>query len=610
MTRRGAAGQPARQPESNAKSVAVAADSSYDASPGTAVFGAGDDTAADLLAPGDDTATHSDPLQAARDELSTICGQINDGHRRLIGLMRHVLADDLWAGAGIKSPEHWLTAFAGLTWSSAHDVVRIASRADDLPAMTSLIDDGRLTLGQAAVVAKYTPTGHDDDVAEFASYATVTQLRRTLTRYEFNVEKSAAATESPVADDPAHEAAGPASPAAETSTAESPAADGCLHNGEPGEAHRPDDATATTSAHLPSDTIDDPAAADLVDSVVNAALARAPGLFDPATAPPQLEMRYAAGRFHLTYHAPADIGALVEQAVLEAKDALFRVRDPRPEAASETAGRGDQIAAEPADAGIPTAPGTAGTGGPATPDSARVNHRSGRPRGQRASLGEAMTLLAQRSLDSGAPPGSSRSRRYRVYLHLDIDGNAWLNKGAAIPPALRNRMTCDGVVQPIWESDGRPVSVGRAQRIVPERTRRIIEDRDRGCRFPGCLTLHHLECHHLDHWIDGGPTDDDRLLMLCQFHHHEHHCGTFTMVGDPSRPNGVIFTARDGATIGPMRPAYGETPFRAKEFVSYAGPTNDTLHLAMVRFDPNRRAHPSSTERPPGDDDADPPAAS
>ncbi|WP_265444598.1 HNH endonuclease signature motif containing protein [Flexivirga meconopsidis] len=519
MTRRGVAGRPAQQPESDAKSVAAAANSPYDESP------------AELLAPGDDTAAPGDPLQVARDELSSICAQINDGHRQLIGLMRRVLADELWAGAGLKSPEHWLTAFAGLSWSAAHDIVRIAGRADDLPAMTTLIDQGRLTLGQAAVVAKYTPVDHDDDVAEFASYATVTQLRRTLTRYEFNVEKTPAT--------------------AQLVTTHPTAA-------EPGDDR---------SAHLPGEIVNDPAKVDEVFAAIDAATDRAPDVFDPATAPPELDMRYAAGRFHLTYNAPADIGALVEQAVLEAKDTLFRLRNPKPDAAPQP----------------------------------------NRPR-KRVTLGEAMELLAQRSLDTGAPPGSSRDRRYRIYLHLDTDGSAWLNKGAALPPVLRDRMTCDGAIQPIWEKEGRPISVGRTQRIVPDRTRRIIEDRDRGCRYPGCLALHHLECHHLDHWIDGGPTDEDRLLMLCRYHHHEHHRGAFTMVGDPSRRDGVIFTARNGTIVGPTRPMYDETRSPASGFGEYAGPTNDTLHLAMVRFDANRRAHIRPAEH--SDDDPDPPAAS
>ncbi|RNI20284.1 HNH endonuclease signature motif containing protein [Flexivirga caeni] len=481
-----------------------------------------------------ETSARDHAMSAARDELALISAQLNDGHTRLVALMRRVLAEELWCGAGFRSPEQWLTAYAGLTWSSAHDIVRIAQRAPDLPTMQRLLDDGRLTLGQAAVVAKYTPAAYDADVAQFASYTTVTQLRRALCRYEFNADKVGATVDTPVEQ----------------------------------------------SAVLPGDAAADE---ELVELATDSAVGRAPDSFDPATAAPRLDMRYAAGRFVLSYDAPADIGALVEQALLEAKDTLFRLTTPDSDSDARPA---------------------AGTCGIGTVDAAK-SHKG-------ASFGEAMGLLAQRSLGTGAPIGHSRASRYRVYLHLDTSGSGWLNKRGALPPALRARILCDGAIRPVWETEGKPVSVGRTQRIVPHRTRHLLEDRDRGCRYPGCLAMHHLECHHLDHWIDGGQTDADRLIMLCPFHHDEHHRGAFVMVGDPSRPDGVVFTARDGTPIRPEFRPYEPTPPRTPDasnhagvrenpertklpFAPYQGPTNDKLHLALVQFDPRPANAPPRT---------------
>lgn len=453
-------------------------------------------------------------MNTAREELALISAQLNDGHTRLVTLMRRVLAEDLWCGAGFRSPEQWLTAYAGLTWSSAHDIVRIAERCTDLPSMRQLLDDGRLTLGLAAVIAKYTPAAYDADVAEFASYTTVTQLRRALCRYEFHAE-------------------GPDS-----------SSDGTT-----------DGTTDLDSVVLPGEAADDE---EQVAATTDAATDRAPDQFDPTTAPPRLDMHYTAGRFHLTYDAPADIGALVEQALLEAKDTLFHL---------------------------------------ATPTDQTTNHKTDPATSRKgATFGEAFGLMAQRSLDAGAPLGHSRASRYRVYLHLDTLGNTWINKSCALPPSLRARVLCDGVIQPIWETEGKPVSVGRAQRIVPARTRRLLEDRDRGCRHPGCLAMHHLEAHHLDHWIDGGSTDADRMIMLCPFHHDEHHRGAFVMVGDPTRPGGVTFTARDGTKLRPDFRAHTPTPSPVSP---YSGPTNEKLQLSLVRFDPHPQpADPTSEQHP------------
>jgi hypothetical protein len=103
-----------------------------------------------------------------------------------------------------------------------------------------------------------------------------------------------------------------------------------------------------------------------------------------------------------------------------------------------------------------------------------------------------------------------------------------------------------------------PVSVGRSLRIVPERTRRLVLDRDRGCRFPGCVATAHLEVHHVVHWAHGGRTDLDNLVALCPFHHDAHHAGEFGIGGDANGPGGLVFTARGGFPIGPgpiYRPA-------------------------------------------------------
>ena len=58
--------------------------------------------------------------------------------------------------------------------------------------------------------------------------------------------------------------------------------------------------------------------------------------------------------------------------------------------------------------------------------------------------------------------------------------------GVRMPDGVRDRVACDGRIQPVWERDGVPFSVGRTQRIVPERTRRVVLLRDGGCKVPGC----------------------------------------------------------------------------------------------------------------------------
>ena len=145
-----------------------------------------------------------------------------------------------------------------------------------------------------------------------------------------------------------------------------------------------------------------------------------------------------------------------------------------------------------------------------------------------------------------------------VHLATDqpggTDRGAWMHGGPGLPDALRRYLTCDTRVRPVWETDGKPVSVGRALRTVPDRTRTVIENRDRGCRVPGCPRTRWLHIHHLIHWENGGRTDTNNLIALCAHHHRLHHHGRIGITGDADQPDGVTFTDHRGRTLAPTAP--------------------------------------------------------
>ncbi|MCY4646109.1 MAG: HNH endonuclease signature motif containing protein [Gammaproteobacteria bacterium] len=61
--------------------------------------------------------------------------------------------------------------------------------------------------------------------------------------------------------------------------------------------------------------------------------------------------------------------------------------------------------------------------------------------------------------------------------------------------------------------------------------RRALEERDRGCRFPGCASRF-TEAHHVRHWADGGETSLSNLLLLCRRHHRAVHEGRVRVCTD------------------------------------------------------------------------------
>jgi hypothetical protein len=98
-------------------------------------------------------------------------------------------------------------------------------------------------------------------------------------------------------------------------------------------------------------------------------------------------------------------------------------------------------------------------------------------------------------------------------------------------PGTARRLSCDGILLPLFTRGGTPIDVGRRTRIISASLRAFIVARDRHCQWPGCtLDPRWCDCHHLHHWKDGGPTDRDNLIPFCDAHHHAAHNGQFTVI--------------------------------------------------------------------------------
>lgn len=372
-----------------------------------------------------------------------LAGELAQVQAELVDLTVELLSDSGWAGDGVRSPQHWLQVYTGLSPAQARGVVRVAERAEGLVAVRELMAEGRMTLDQAAPIAEHVPDASVAEVAGLGEVLSVTQLRRVVARYPF--ERRPKPWEEP----------------------------------GPKPSHR--------------DTV--------------------------------LSMSSFGGRFMLKFSTTAVEGAVVEQAVREAKDALF-------------------------------ASGEVG-----------------------ATLADGLLQVAARSL---AAVGSvSRRDAYKVVLHLSTDGTGWVGRRGAVPGCLLDRFTCSGSVRPVWEQDSVPVAVGRSQRIVPDRTRMLVEDRDTGCRYPGCGASGFVENHHIVHWKDGGVTDPSNLVSLCPQHHRKVHLDSIGITGDPDKPDGLVFTTGLGFVIGrrwvPAERSVRPEPVRV-------GVRGERLDLGAVHF--------------------------
>jgi hypothetical protein len=164
--------------------------------------------------------------------------------------------------------------------------------------------------------------------------------------------------------------------------------------------------------------------------------------------------------------------------------------------------------------------------------------------------------------------GGARRNRPTVVVHADMtflagaDGGAELDVLGPVSREVARRLACDAKVLVSADgADGRSLNLGRTRRDPSDPQRIEIRRRDKGCRFPGCTHTEFTDVHHVRHWIDGGPTDLNNLVELCDQHHRCVHEMGWKISGDAnvelvfesptgrrsaSTPSPSLTAARDG----------------------------------------------------------------
>jgi hypothetical protein len=154
-------------------------------------------------------------------------------------------------------------------------------------------------------------------------------------------------------------------------------------------------------------------------------------------------------------------------------------------------------------------------------------------------LADALVELAHHSLDSGLVPQRASQR---AHLQVTASLETLLQRAGApaadlefslpISAAGLERLACDcNVTRILLGQDSAVIDVGRSRRVVSGPARRALNARDRTCRWPGCdRTASWSAAHHVIHWIHGGTTDLDNLVLLCHRHHWMVHEGKWQLV--------------------------------------------------------------------------------
>jgi hypothetical protein len=162
-------------------------------------------------------------------------------------------------------------------------------------------------------------------------------------------------------------------------------------------------------------------------------------------------------------------------------------------------------------------------------------------------MADALIELAAHALDAGVLPQHA-SQRPHVQVTATLEtllqraGAPAAHLELSIPISAKavERMTCDcNVTRILLGADSAVIDVGRSKRKIPGPTRKALNVRDKGCRWPGCdRPATWTAGHHFVHWSKGGPTDLSNLVLLCHRHHWMVHEGGWQIVqvdGGPLR---------------------------------------------------------------------------
>ncbi|GAB3992925.1 hypothetical protein GCM10029992_03260 [Glycomyces albus] len=136
-------------------------------------------------------------------------------------------------------------------------------------------------------------------------------------------------------------------------------------------------------------------------------------------------------------------------------------------------------------------------------------------------------------------------------------------EGEPVSVAQARLLACEaGVVPMVFDYDtGEVIEQSRELRLPNTALRRKLEaEQVQGCAWTGCdRPVSWCEAHHIEHWIDGGKTTPENLILLCRFHHSRIHTGDWSVT--KTGPGRAVIEHRiDGTRAGDWDLSQDETP--------------------------------------------------
>lgn len=128
----------------------------------------------------------------------------------------------------------------------------------------------------------------------------------------------------------------------------------------------------------------------------------------------------------------------------------------------------------------------------------------------------------------GAPTGTPSTAKARMLVTVQLDALTRSLTGAGhtltddqLSPSTVRKLACSADLIPaILGKDGEILETVRPTRYATETQLIALQQRDRGCSFPGCsVPPEWCDAHHVVWWSRGGRTALNNLALVCGRHH-------------------------------------------------------------------------------------------
>lgn len=179
----------------------------------------------------------------------------------------------------------------------------------------------------------------------------------------------------------------------------------------------------------------------------------------------------------------------------------------------------------------------------------------------RTEAGNAEAPFAQLQIDAliaAISSGKPAHHAPEVIVHVDLatacdrrhdDTLCELSDGTPLPVSTVQRLCCEAsIALAAIDENGETLAVGRALRTANRAQRRALRAMYSSCAHPHCtVSFDHCRIHHVTFWVDGGRSDLDNLIPLCERHHHLVHEGRWKLAMSPGRvctwkrPDGAVW---------------------------------------------------------------------